>query len=56
MEAQLRAVRRYYESFQIDPGEAQAIGALVIQLRAQAAWLCAMTSGALAVNESGEEL
>ena len=51
MEAQLRAVRRYYESFQIDPGEAQAIGALVIQLRAQAAWLCAMTSGALAEGE-----
>ena len=56
MEAQLRAVCRYYESFQIDPGEAQAIGALVMQLRSQAAWLCAMTSGALAVNESGEEL
>ena len=47
MEAQLRAVRRYYEGFQIDPGEAQAIGALVLQLRGQAAWLCAMTSGAL---------
>ena len=56
MEAQLRAVRAYYEGFQIDPGEAQAIGALVIQLRSQATWLCAMTSGALAVNESGEEL
>lgn len=56
MEAQLRAVRKHHESFQIDPGEAQAIGALVMQLRAQAAWLCAMTSGALAVNESGEEL
>ena len=51
MEAQLRAVRKYYESFQIDPGEAQAIGALVMQLRAQAAWLCAMTSGALAEGE-----
>ena len=56
MDAQLRAVCRYYESFQIDPGEAQAIGALVKQLREHAAWLCAMTSGALAVNESGEEL
>ena len=56
MEAQLRAVRAYYGTFQIDPGEAQAIGALVMQLRSQAAWLCAMTSGALAVNESGEEL
>ena len=53
-EAQLRAVRTYYASFQIDPGEAQATGALVLQLRAHAAWLCAMTSGSLAVNEGGE--
>ena len=56
MEAQLRAVRAYYGSFQIDPGEAQAIAALVLELRGHAAWLCAMTSGALAVNEGGEEL
>ena len=55
MEAKLRAVRSYYESFQIDPGEAQAIAAVMQELCGHAAWLCAMISGSLAVNEGGLE-
>ena len=55
MEAQLRAVRQYYGTFQIDPGRAQAFRAMEIPMREHAAWLCALTSGSLAVNESGLE-
>lgn len=55
MEAQLRAVLQYYGTFQIDPGRAQAFRAMEIPMREHAAWLCALTSGSLAVNESGIE-
>ena len=55
MEAQLRAVLQYYGTFQIDPGRAQAFRAMEIPMREHAAWLCALTSGSLSVNESGIE-
>ena len=55
MEAQLRAVLQYYGTFQVDPGRAQALRAMEIPMREHAAWLCALTSGSLAVNEGGLE-
>ena len=47
MEAEQAAIRRYYESLQVAPSGAAPARALEMQLRAHAAWLCALTSGAL---------
>ena len=55
MEGEMTAIRRYYDTFQIVPGEAAPAYALEMQLRSHAAWLCALVSGALAPNETGIE-